>query len=55
MKASDLRKIVSESPGLKMPDRSYIKSGLITKIHTSDENRDRLAGRKKVLRKHKEL
>lgn len=51
VKPTDMRKIASGSPSLKFPDKGYKKTGLITKIYTSDENRDMLAGRKKVMRK----
>lgn len=39
------------SASMMYPNQSYKKSGLITKIHVNDHNRDMLAGRKKLIRK----
>lgn len=45
------QKSITEIIGLQRPYSSHKKTGFITKVHGTEENRDLLAGRKKILRK----
>lgn len=45
------RREASNLSSLQMPERSYQRSGLITKINLNEQNRDKLVGRKRIVRK----
>jgi len=53
-KSESPKKETREDPfGLKKPDISYKKKGLITKVNINDDGRDMLAGRKRLMKRTK--